>query len=145
MANGRGKVDGVANPVAGAGIDADELVALADFYRVQHAKRLAPAALRANAHAEKCLHIGQSAAVENRQLQVVDLDDHVVDAHADEGREQVFGGGDQHALAHQTGRVAHFGHVAAGGGNLEVIQVGAPEDNPRTRCGGQQTHGDWRS
>ncbi len=101
--------------------------------RVQHAESLAAAALLADAHAVEGFHIGQGAAVENGQLQVVDLDDHVVDAHADEGGEQVFGRRDEHALAHQAGCVAHLGHVASVGGNLKVVQVSAPENDARTR------------
>ena len=91
---------------------------------------------------EKGLNVGQCAAVQNGQFQVVQFDDHVVDAHADEGGEQMFGGGDKNALAHQAGGVADLGHVAADGWNLKVVEVGAAEDDARSGRGGQQTHGD---
>ena len=90
----------------------------------------------------KCLDIRQRAAVQNGQLKIVQLDNDVVDAHADQRREQMFGGGDQHALAHQAGGVADLGHVASGRGNLEVVQVGAAEDDAGTGGRGQQPHGD---
>ena len=53
LADGSGKVDGVLNAVAGAGIDADELVALAHFDGLEDADVLAAAALGADADAEK--------------------------------------------------------------------------------------------
>ena len=70
--------------VARAGIDADEFVAFAHLDRLQHTDGFAAAALGADAHTEKSLDIGQSAAVQNGQFQVVQFDDYVVNAHADE-------------------------------------------------------------
>ena len=140
MADRRGKVDGVGNPVAAARIDGDELFALAHFHRLQNAQRFAPPPLLANTHARKGLHVGQGAAIQNGQFQVIDLDNHVIDAHADESREQMFGGGDQDALAHQACGVADFGHVAPGGRNLEVVEIGAPKDDARPGSGRQQPH-----
>ncbi len=141
MADGRGKVDGVLDAVAGAGIDADELVALAHLDGMQHADGLAAAALGADADVEKSLDVGQGAAVQNGQFEVVQLDDHVVHAHADQRGEQVLGGGDEHALAHEAGGVADLGHVAAGGGNLEVVEIGAAKDDARAARRRQQAHG----
>ena len=93
----------------------------------------------------ECLDVGQGAAVQDGQLQVVQLGNHVVHAHADERGEQMLGGGDQHALAHQAGGVADFGHIAANGGNFKVVQVRAAEDNARSGRRGQKAHGDRRS
>ena len=97
---------------------------------------------------EKGLNVGQGAAVEDGQLQVVELDDDVVDAHADERGEQVLGGGDEHALAHEAGGIADLGHVAADGGNFEVVEIGAAEDDAGAGGRGQKAHGDrapeWR-
>ena len=73
--------------------------------------------------------VGLRGAVEDGNLKVVDLDDQVVDAEADQRGEQVLGGGDEHALAHQRGGVADLGDVAAGGGDLEVVEVRAAEDD----------------
>ena len=115
--------------VAVAGIDADELVALAHFdgLRMRRYSRRRRWVLRPTL--AEGLDVGQSAAVEDGQLEVVQLDDDVVDAHADERGEQMLGGGDEDALAHEAGGVADFGDVAAGGGNFESC---------RDRCGGRR-------
>ena len=54
----------------------------------------------------------------------------------------MFGGRDQHTLAHQAGGIANFCHVAANGGDFKVVQIGAAEDDSRTSGCGEQTHGD---
>ena len=141
-ADGRGEVDGVVDAVAMAGVDADELVALADFNRLEHADVLAAAALGVDACALNGFNVGQCAAVEDGQLEVVEFDDDIVDAHTNEGGEQVLGGGDEHALAHEAGGVADFGDVAADGGNLEVVEVCAAEDDAGAGGRGEQPHGD---
>jgi len=41
----------------------------------------------------------------------------------------VLGGGDEDALAHEAGGVADFGDVPAGGGDFEIVEIGAPEDD----------------
>ncbi len=87
---------------------------------------------------ENGLDIGQGAAVEDGQFEVVELDDDVVDAHADERGEQMFGGGDEHALAHQAGGVADLGDVAADGWDFEVVEIGAAEDDAGAGGSGQE-------
>ena len=72
---------------------------------------------------------GLPAAVEDGHFQVVDFDVRVVDAQAVEGAEQMFGGGDQHALAHQAGGVADAGDVAPAGGDGEIVEIGAAEND----------------
>ena len=52
----------------------------------------------------------------------------------------MLGGGDEHALAHEAGGVADLGDVAADGGNFEVVEVGAAEDDAGTGGRGQQAH-----
>ena len=66
--------------------------------------------------------------------------DRVVDAHAVQHAQQVLGGGDQHALAHQAGRVTHTGDVFPAGGNAEILEIGALENNAGRRRGGQNPH-----
>ena len=41
----------------------------------------------------------------------------------------MLGGGDEDALAHETGGVGNLGHVAADGLDFEVVEVGAAEDD----------------
>ena len=95
------EVDGVLDAVPRSRINANELVAVANLNRLQHADVFAAAPLGVNSSAQEGLDIGQRAAVENGQFQVVDFDNDVIHAHADEGREQMFGGRNQDALAHQ--------------------------------------------
>ncbi len=130
------------NAVAGAGIDADEFVTFADLDGVQDANGLAAAALCADADFAKCLDVGKRASVEDGKLKVVELHDHVVHSHADQGREQMLGGGDQNALAHQTGRVADLGDVAADGGNFKVVEISTPKDDARTGRSRKKPHRD---
>src|SRR5262249_25238341 len=83
----------------------------------------APAKLL-NARLLDQLHKRLPAAVQDRHLQVVDLDEGVVDTHAVEHAEQVFGGGDENALPHQTGGVADLLHVAPARRDVETVKVG---------------------
>ncbi len=74
------------------------------------------------------LHKGQRAAVENGQLQVIQLHDGIVDAATDQGGEQVLGGGNEHALFHQAGGIADPGYVLAHGLHFKAVQIGAAKD-----------------
>src|SRR5579862_5252741 len=138
--DGGGKIDGVVDAVARPGVDADELVAFAHLHRMQHTNIFAAPPLGANAHAQEGFNIWLGAAVEDGQFQVVDLDNYVIDPHSNEGREEVFGRRNEHALAHEAGGVAELGDIAPGGRDLEVIKIGAAKDNARTRRGGQKPH-----
>ena len=139
-ADGGGEVDFVGDGIALAGIDADELVALADLDVFQDAEVLAAAALAFEADVTEGLGVGQGTAVEDGELEVVELDEDVIDAHAEEGRKQVLGGGDEDALTHEAGGVADFGDVAAGGVDFKVVEVGAAEDDAGTGGSRKQAH-----
>ena len=66
-------------------------------------------------------------------------DQRVVDTHADKGGQaDLFGGGDEHALAHEAGGVADLGDVATYCGNFEVVEVGAAENDARAGGRGQK-------
>src|SRR5476649_2005807 len=81
-------------------------------------------------------HERKAAAIQDGNFQVVDLDEGVVDAHRIKNAEQVLDGGDEDALAHQAGSVADAGHVTPTGGNLEIVEIGADEnDAGRNRSG----------
>jgi len=108
---------------------------------MEDAEGFAAAALLANAGAEEGFDVRKGAAVENGELEVIDFDDDVVDAHPNESGEKVLGGGDEHALAHKAGGVTHFGDVTCGSGDFEVVEIGAAEDDARAGGGGQKTHG----
>ena len=145
VADGRGKVDGVVDGVAGAGVDADELGTFANFEGLEDADVLALAALELEAVSEDGFDVRAGGAVEDGNFEIVDFDDDVVDTEADEGREQVLGGGDEDALAHERGGVGDFCDVAAGGGDLEVVEVGAAEDDAGTGGRGDEAEGDFGS
>src|SRR3984957_8729216 len=132
-----GEMDVVSDAVAFAGINGDELPVLPDFHALQDAQILPSAPLAANAHAGEGFHIGRGASVEDGQLQIVQLNDDVVDAHADQGGEKMLGGGDEHALTHDAGGVADLGDISAGGRNLVIVQIGAAENNARAGRGGK--------
>ncbi len=139
-ADGVGEMDVVGDAVAVAGINRDELAVLAHFDTFQDAQILPPSPLASNAHCGKGFHVRQGAAVEDGQFQIVQLNDDVVDARADEGGKKMLGGGDEHTLAHDAGGVADLGYISARGRNLVVVQVGAAENNARSGRRGQQAH-----
>jgi len=143
VADGRGEVDGVVDGVAFAGVDSDELAAFADFDGFEDAEVLALAALALEAGGVDGLDVGVGGAVEDGDFEVVDFYDDVVDAEADEGGEEVLGGGDEDALAHEGGGVGDFGDVASGGGDLEVVEVGAAEDDAGAGGRGDEAEGDF--
>jgi hypothetical protein len=53
----------------------------------------------------------------------------------------MLGGLDEDGLAHERGRIANLGDVAAGGGNFKVVQIGAAEDDAGAGGGGNEPHG----
>ena len=139
MADGVGEVDGVVDGVAIAGIDADKFCAFANLYGLQDAEVLAFAALALEAGSEDGFDVGQGAAVEDGHFEVVDFDDDVIDAKADERGKQVLRGGDEDALAHEAGGVGDFGDVAAGGRDFKVVEVGTAEDDAGSGGRGDET------
>ena len=76
------------------------------------------------------------AAVHDRHLGRVQLDDDVVDADADERGEQMFDGVDVDRVARETGGELDAADVFDCGRNLEAAEIGAPETNAGvSRCG----------
>ena len=73
------------------------------------------------------------------------LDDGIVHAQADERREQVLGGRDEHAFFHQAGGVADAGHVAADGLDFKAVEIDAAKDDSRSGRSGKYSHGNWRA
>jgi hypothetical protein len=146
-ADGFGEVDGVVDGVAVAGVEADELVALGggflDFDGLEDADVLTLAALALEAVGEDGGDVRKGAAVEDRDFEVIDFDDDVVDAEADECGEEVLGGLDEDALAHEGGGVGDARDIAAGGGDLEVVEVRTAEDDAGAGGRGNEAHGDF--
>src|ERR1022692_3624975 len=113
-------------------VNADALGTFHHFNRLHDASKRPVRALPAQSDFGQHLYIRSSAAIEDRQLQGVQFHKGVVDADAHQAREQVLGGGDQHALLHQTGGVADASDMPPASFNLEVVQVGSAEDDPRS-------------
>ena len=85
---------------------------------------------------------GGTAAIEDGDFEVVDFDGGVVDAHAVEDAQQVFGSGDEDALAHEAGGVADALDVLPTSGDLETVEVSAGEDDAGAGRGGKDADGD---
>src|SRR5262249_7827822 len=114
------------------------------FYRYgpPDAQIAAPLAILLDPRAADQFHERLAASVENRDFQVVDLNERIVHAHAVEHAQQMLCGGDQHALPHQAGRVADLLHVAPACGNAEPVEVGSDEHDPRGRRSRKNTNFD---
>ncbi len=105
--------------------DADALASAFDRHGLANPQVTFAAARLADSGGADEIDEGLAAAVEDRHFEVIDLNEGVVDAHAVEGAEQVLGGGDQYALAHQAGGIADFLHVAPTCGDGETFEIGA--------------------
>ena len=55
----------------------------------------------------------------------------------------MFGGGDQHALAHEACRVADLRDISASSGNLKVVEVSAPKDDSGAGWCREESHRNW--
>src|SRR5579862_3351757 len=84
------------------GKNRNALAAILNRNRTANAQVAALAAVMANAGLADEFNKRRSAAIEDRHFQVVDLDVRVVDAGAIEDAEQVLGGRDEYAFAHQA-------------------------------------------
>lgn len=93
-ADGCGKIDGIGNAIALAGINADEFAGIVDFNGFADAEIFSTAPLSLQADRLKGGNIRKRAAIEDGQFQVVQLDDDVIDAVADQCGEQMLCGGD---------------------------------------------------
>jgi len=111
------------------GIDADVAILFDDFNRADDFKVAAAATETANASLVEKLEERFGGAIEDWDLDRINVDEDVVDPGGVNGGEEVFGGGKKHALFHQTGGVADAGNVAATGFNGKMIQVGAAKND----------------
>src|SRR5258708_7474942 len=134
-----GEEDVASKQEAITGRDGNALAAAFDRNRTADAQITPPLTVQLDARPADQIDKRLAAAVENRHLQVVDFDESVVDAHAVEHAEQMLGGRDQHALAHQAGGVADLLHVAPTSGDGETLQVGTDEDDAGGRRSGKNS------
>src|SRR6202011_1831732 len=90
-------------------------------------------ALLLQASLENHIHKRLSTAIQDGKLQIVQLDDCVVQANADKGREQMLGSGNENALFLQAGGVTDLGDVAANGLDFKPIQINPAKNNSCAR------------
>jgi DNA-binding MarR family transcriptional regulator len=126
------KVDRIRNRIDICRIHGDELIALTQLDFAHDPEVGACFALFPNAGLLNHFDKRTGAAIQNRQFEIVQLDDGVVDADADKGREQVLGGGNEHALLHEAGGITDAGHVASTGFDGEAFQIGTVEYDSRS-------------
>jgi len=95
-----GEVDGVRDGIRVGGMHRDEFIAFAHFDFTKNLEIFARAALLADAGLLDQFDEWERAAIEDGKFEVIEFDDGVVHAQADARREQVLGGGDEHAFFH---------------------------------------------
>ena len=122
-----GKIDGIGNAVTIAGINADELAGIVDFNGFANAKIFSSATLSLQSHRLERSNVRKRASIEDREFEIVQLDDDVIDAVTDQRGKQMLGGRNQNALTHQAGGITDFGNVAACGGNFKIVEICASE------------------
>ena len=111
-----------------------EAVADRDLHRLQHLDEAAGGRLGDDAGLIDGGDEGRRAAVHDRNFGTVDFDDGVVDAHAAQGSEHMFGGGNQRAFAvAENGRKIGGDHGFGDGGNFAVGLIKAGADKNKTR------------
>ena len=118
------------------GVERDALVAARDRDRA-HDLQILPRRLQPlHARFVNDVEERRRAAVHDRHFRRVQLDDDVVDPHADERREQMLDRLDRHFVARQAGRELNPRQVVHRRGHFVIAQIGATEpDAEISRCG----------
>ena len=111
-----------------------EAIADRDLHRLQHLNEAAGGRLGDDAGLIDGGDEGRRAAVHDRNFGTVDFDDGVVDAHAAQGSEHMFRGGNQRAFTvAENGRKIGGGDGFRDGGNFAVGLIEAGADKNKTR------------
>ena len=111
-----------------------EAIADRDLHRLQHLNEAAGGRLGDDAGLIDGGDEGRRAAVHDRNFGTVDFDDGVIDAHAAQGSEHMFGGGNQRAFAvAENGSKIGGGNGFRDGGNFAVGLIKAGADKNKTR------------
>ena len=118
-----GKINLVGDWIGLCRINGDKLVPLPKFQRTKNSNVGARSSLFSYSGFFNQVNKRFGASIKNRQFQIVELDDGVVDPQAHECGKQMLGGRNQHALFHQAGRVANPSDVLPNRLNFETIQV----------------------
>src|SRR5262249_42353344 len=111
-------------------IQRDPLVALAQRDRPQHLQILFRRRQFSDARlVEDEVHERRGAAVHDRHLGTVELDNDVVDAERRESSQQVLHGLDRHGFTRQAGRELNAAQMRDGCGGFQAAQIGALKTN----------------
>src|SRR5579885_568668 len=103
--------------------DADAFAAVFHAYRTANPQVAPLAAVLADARLPDQLDKGLPAAIEDGDFEIIDLDVSVVDPHGIEHAQQMLGGREQHAFAHQTRGIAHARHMTPAGGDRKIVEI----------------------
>jgi hypothetical protein len=128
-----GKIDVAADAELVGGIDADAAAVFDDLDGLEDAEIAAFAAEAAEAGLIEELEERLGGTVEDGDFDVVEVDEDVVDAEGVRGGEEVLGGGEQDALLHEAGGIAHASDVVAVCFDGEIVEVDAAEDDASVR------------
>ena len=110
-------------------VDRDPLAVLFENERLFDADVAARSLQLNDARLLDRFRVGQRAAVENRNLEVVEFDEGIIDAEGVERRKQMLDGGNPDAAAHQRRRIGDALDRADIRPKLEVVEIDAPEDD----------------
>ena len=122
--------------------DRDSLPRRFDRNRPTYSEVTPAAAIRPYTGFAKKIGKRPAAAIENRNLEVIDLDGRVIDAHAIDHAQQMLSGRNEHALAHQTGGVANASDVTPTRRDLKIVEVGSLKDDAGSRRSRQDAYRD---
>jgi len=123
------KIDVAADAELVGGIDGDAAAVFDNFDGLKDAEVTAFAAEAAEAGLIEEFEERLGRTVENGNFDVVEVDEDVVDAVGIRGGEEVFGGGEEDALLHETGGVADSSDVVAVGFDRKIVEVDAAEND----------------
>src|ERR1700757_2409864 len=123
------KIDVALNAKLVGGIDADAAILFNDFDRMDDLKIAAAATEAANASLIQELQERFGRAIEDRNLDGINVNEDVVDPGGVDCREEMLGRGKKYALFHQTGGVADASDVAPTGFNRKKVKVGAAKND----------------
>ena len=134
---GVGKIDVAADAEFVGGIDPDAAAVFDDFDRLEDFEVASLAAKAAETGLIEELEEGLGGAIENRDFDVVEVDEDVVDAVGIRCGKEMLGGGEQDALLHEAGGITDASHIVAVGFDWEIVEVDAAKDDAGVRGSGE--------
>ena len=127
--DGRREIDFAGQPERVVGQNADFLVAILNGHRAADPEVFSSPAQLPESHAPQKINERFAAAIEYRNLKIVNLDRGVIHGETVKSAKQMLSGRNQNALAHQTGGIADPFYMFPACRYGEIVQVGAFEDD----------------